>query len=238
MPFTRIHSTTSNSAWHQVRDLQRQFCRALRVAALGVPFYLAKRVNAGAAIQGLVAASMDREFHALCTAGEKLRVTDQARCYNHSGDPRRIMIGRGVVIDGIIQCCERGNISIGDFSFIGRSRIYCAEWVQIGDGVLISDGVAIMDSDLHSRNASQRMAQARSWADGASLDSYSGVRSMKVVIGSHAWIGFGACVLKGVTLGEGCIVGAGSVVTADVPAWTIVAGNPARVIGALADHER
>ncbi len=50
---------------------------------------------------------------------------------------------------------------------------------------------------------------------------------------SRVWIGFNAIVLKGVTLGEGCVVGAGAVVTKDVPPYTVVAGNPARIIKQL-----
>lgn len=52
-----------------------------------------------------------------------------------------------------------------------------------------------------------------------------------VTIGNYAWIGYRAIVLPGLTIGEGAVVGAGSVVTRDVPPWTIVAGNPARKIG-------
>ena len=52
------------------------------------------------------------------------------------------------------------------------------------------------------------------------------------------WIGFNAIVLKGVTIGEGAIVGAGAVVTKDVPAYTIVAGNPAHPIRELTPSER
>jgi maltose O-acetyltransferase len=52
-----------------------------------------------------------------------------------------------------------------------------------------------------------------------------------VVIGDHAWIGYRALVLPGVTIGEGGVVAAGAVVTKDVPPYAIVAGNPARVVG-------
>jgi acetyltransferase-like isoleucine patch superfamily enzyme len=59
-----------------------------------------------------------------------------------------------------------------------------------------------------------------------------------VTIGRNVWIGFDACVLPGVTIGEGAIVGARSVVAADVEPFTIVAGNPARVVRKLTAEER
>jgi acetyltransferase-like isoleucine patch superfamily enzyme len=59
-----------------------------------------------------------------------------------------------------------------------------------------------------------------------------------VKINDRVWIGFNSIILKGVTIGEGGIVGAGSVVTKDVPPYTIVAGNPARVIREIPIDER
>ena len=55
---------------------------------------------------------------------------------------------------------------------------------------------------------------------------------------SKVWIGFNAIILKGVTIGEGAVVGAGSVVTKDVLPWTVVAGNPARLIREISENER
>jgi len=59
-----------------------------------------------------------------------------------------------------------------------------------------------------------------------------------VVLGDYVWIGFGACVLPGVTIGNCCIVGAGAVVTRDVPSNSIMAGVPARILRTLSDTEK
>lgn len=64
------------------------------------------------------------------------------------------------------------------------------------------------------------------------------VNSAPVYIKDKAWIGFNSIILKGVTIGEGAIVGAGSIVTKDVPDWTIVAGNPAKIVRNIPENER
>ena len=58
------------------------------------------------------------------------------------------------------------------------------------------------------------------------------------MICDKSWIGFNSILLKGITIGEGAIIGAGSVVTKDVPPWTIVAGNPAQIIREISLNER
>jgi acetyltransferase-like isoleucine patch superfamily enzyme len=64
------------------------------------------------------------------------------------------------------------------------------------------------------------------------------VRAMPIRIGANVWIGFDCCVLPGVTIGDGAIVGARSVVTQDVEPYTVVAGNPARVVREIDCEER
>lgn len=59
-----------------------------------------------------------------------------------------------------------------------------------------------------------------------------------VTIGNKVWVGFNSIVLCGVAIGEGAVIGAGSVVTRDIPAWTVAAGNPARVIKDIPIHDR
>lgn len=63
------------------------------------------------------------------------------------------------------------------------------------------------------------------------------IAAAPVQIGSHAWIGFNSIILKGVTIGDRSVVAAGSVVTHDVPADTLVGGNPARVLRTIAEPE-
>ena len=119
-------------------------------------------------------------------------------------------------------------ISIGDRCFIGRSTIISASAVTIGDDVLISWGCFIVDHDSHSLDWERRKRDVLAWRMGNK--DWTDVPVRSVVIGDKAWIGFNSIVLKGVSIGERAIVAAGSVVTRDVPAATVVAGNPARVI--------
>jgi acetyltransferase-like isoleucine patch superfamily enzyme len=177
-------------------------------------------------------------FKTIAVCGEGLKVTHRAEIFNHSSNKECIRIGNNVLIDGTLETYRNGKISIGDYSFIGRSRIYSAYNVSIGEFCLISDNVCIMDSNLHPLSATKRAEIAMNWSKGQFPDVYSDIQSDHVVIEDHSWIGFGSAVLKGVNIGKGAIIGAGSVVTKDVPPWTIVAGNPARVIREIPENER
>ena len=169
-------------------------------------------------------------FRASVSGAEGLRVTHRAEILLHGRDAR-VRIGRNAIIDGSLECYDSGRLAVGDNVFIGRSRIYAAHSVTIGDYVLISDAVAVMDSDLHPSDADRRRQIADGTARGVFPDVYTGVKGEPVVIGDDVWIGYGATVLKGVTVGRGAIIGARSVVTVDVPDFAIVAGVPARVMG-------
>ncbi len=171
-------------------------------------------------------------FRASASGGEGLRVTHRAEILLH-GRNACVRIGANAIIDGSLECYDRGRLEVGDNVFIGRSRIYAAHSVKIGDYVLISDAVAVMDSDLHPKDADRRREVADGTARGVFPDVYTDVRGAPVLIGDDVWIGYGATVLKGVTVGRGAIIGARSVVTVDVPDFTIVAGAPARVLGSV-----
>ena len=94
--------------------------------------------------------------------------------------------------------------------------IDCFSGIRIGNGVAISKNVVIRDSDTHQVCG-------------------SGPKTAPIAIGNHVWIGMGAMVLKGVTIGDGAVIAAGSVVTRDVPPATLAGGVPARILRAGID---
>lgn len=141
---------------------------------------------------------------------------------------------------------EGAQVRIGRRTFIGHeTKIIAADRIDIGDDVNIAWAVTVTDHNAHSVDWAKRAsdtgrARADYLAHGGNVSvskDWSNVGIAPVVIADRAWIGFNAIILKGVTVGEGAVVGAGSVVTKDVPPNTIVAGNPARVVRELRAEE-
>lgn len=110
-------------------------------------------------------------------------------------------------------------INIGSGSGFSGTTIGCAENIEIGKDVLVGANSVITDFDWHSMDPMNRN-------DGPKT-------ARKVVIGDRVWIGANCLVLKGVIIGENTVVGAGSIVTTDLPANMICAGNPCKPIRAL-----
>jgi acetyltransferase-like isoleucine patch superfamily enzyme len=148
--------------------------------------------------------------------------------------------GRGgsIVIgdDCMIHCrvdfdASTGTVTIGDRCFVGASHIVCHSGISIGDDVIMSWGVTIVDHNSHDVEWEGRKADVQLWAKGSK--NWAGVKIAPVNIGCKVWVGFGASILKGVEIGEGAVIAAKSVVTRDVPPYTLVAGNPAMVVREL-----
>ncbi|AWF82046.1 acetyltransferase [Microbulbifer sp. A4B17] len=115
------------------------------------------------------------------------------------------------------------SITIGNFVLISPGvRISAAQSIEIGDACMIAANVYISDSDWHGLYNRTRPFRCTS----------------PVRLGNNVWIGDGATICKGVTIGDNSVVGAGSIVTKDVPANTVVAGNPAKPIKSINPKRR
>ena len=144
----------------------------------------------------------------------------------------KLAIGKGSLIACRVDFDHRGGVvSIGSRCFVGASHLVCHTAITIEDDVMISWGVVIVDHDSHSLKMSVRKHDVREWLKGEKSWVDVGIRPVRICKG--AWIGFGASILKGVTIGEGAVVGANSVVTRDVAPYALVVGNPARLVRAL-----
>lgn len=146
--------------------------------------------------------------------------------------------------DCILKCkiifeTNTGHVSIGNGCYIGSVKFISAESIKIGNWVTMAWGITVYDHNSHSLDYRERIndqkQQLADWGSGNFIKNknWAVVDKKAVSIGDYVWVGFDAVVLKGVTIGEGAVVAARSVVTKDVEPWTVVAGNPARVVKRL-----
>jgi acetyltransferase-like isoleucine patch superfamily enzyme len=114
--------------------------------------------------------------------------------------------------------CHEGRVEIGAKTVMGQEcTISAYQRVRIGEQCVIADRAMFIDFD-HGVVEVERPMRLQ------------GIYKRDVEVGSNVWIGYGACILRGVSVGDNAIVGTNSVVTKDVPANAVVAGIPARVI--------
>jgi len=121
-----------------------------------------------------------------------------------------------------------GKIRIGDFVFLNdNTKIWSMDEIRIGNRVLMSYNVMIIDNNSHPLDMFERHKHC--------LDKFADVNidAEKIIIEDDVWIGANCIILKGVRVGQGSIIGAGSVVSKSIPANSSAAGNPAKVIKKL-----
>lgn len=175
-------------------------------------------------------------FYKYAIIGTNFEFGPNASINNESENKERIKIGNSCRINGNIICKSSGKIIIGNFSTIqDHVSIQCLESIQIGHFVGIAERTIVVDNNHHRIEPIERIKHRIRVAPGG--EGYPGngngwelADHKPIVIKDVAWIGSHCRILKGVTIGEGAIVAANSVVTKDVPDYTIVAGNPAKVV--------
>jgi acetyltransferase-like isoleucine patch superfamily enzyme len=176
---------------------------------------------------------------ATCRLQQDAVLGSSARIRNARRDSNKIIVGRHThVLGELFTFAHGGEIILGEWCYVGAgSRIWSASSIIVGDRVLISHSVNIFDSLTHPLRAAERHEQVRQIFQGGHPREIF-LDEKPVRIHDDAWVGAGAIVLRGVTVGKASIVAAGSVVTRDVPSYSIVAGNPAVVVRELSPDER
>lgn len=122
----------------------------------------------------------------------------------------------------IVTRVEGAKITIGDNVGISGATIYARKEITIGDNTNIGGNVKILDNDFHPIEAQARLA-----------DDKTQIGTAPIHIGKNCFIGCNALILKGTTLGDNCVVGAGAVVCGAFDDNCVIAGNPAKVIRKL-----
>lgn len=145
-------------------------------------------------------------------------------------EPSDIALGKRVWLFGTLFSQSGGKISIGDYVKIGMgSRVTSVEKVVIGDYTAIANNTVISDNNNHPINPDYRLyMRQQPENDDSRLWKHS--THAAVVIGKNVWIGDNVRIQKGVSIGDNAVIAANSVVTKDVPANSIAAGNPARIV--------
>ena len=149
-----------------------------------------------------------------------------------------LRVGEGSLFRGVVTFARNGSsMVVGNNTAInGATSFSIASSVEIGSNVLISYECMIMDHDGHSADFENRKNDLPDLLQGRPK-AWEPVKIMPVRIEDSAWIGARCIIMKGVTVGQGAIVAAGSVVTKSVPPFVVVAGNPAREVGKLRPEE-
>lgn len=148
--------------------------------------------------------------------------------------PDGLRIGRHCTMDGVhFDLGREGRVSIGDYCYFTNALLLCELEIRIGSYVVIGWNASVTDTDFHPIAPAERIADAIACSPLGKGRPRPPVVRLPVVIEDNAWIGPNASVLKGVRIGAGAFIEAGSNVVHDVPPKARVMGNPARIIGKM-----
>ncbi|HTL54727.1 MAG TPA: acyltransferase [Candidatus Limnocylindrales bacterium] len=155
-------------------------------------------------------------------------------------DEEGLTIGSGAAVYNgtMFDVGQHGKVRIGTYAVINPAWFICDELIEVGDYSLIAWNVVLMDTYRISLQPSQRRFELQQLPKRSPrrIESPSSARAIRIQ--QNVWIGFDSCVLPGVTIGEGSVIGARSVVASDIPPFTMAAGNPARPIRKFSQEER
>jgi len=150
----------------------------------------------------------------------------------HSDAPDALVIGANCTMDGVhFALGQQGRVQIGDYCYFTNAVLLCELEMRIGNYVVVGWNATIADTDFHPLDPAERIADAIACSPLGQGRPRPEILKRPVIIEDDVWIGPNATILKGVRIGTGAFIEAGSLVTRDVPACARVMGNPAQVIG-------
>lgn len=145
-----------------------------------------------------------------------------------------LAIGADCTLDGVhFAIGEEGKISIGNYCYLTNVVLLCELELRIGNYVVISWNTTLADTDFHPMSPAQRIADAVACSPLGKEQPRPAVVQRAITIEDDVWIGPNATILKGVHIGAGAFIEAGSLVTRDVPPHARMMGNPAQIIGTV-----
>ena len=133
----------------------------------------------------------------------------------------------------IVTRCSNAKIEIGNNVGISGTTIYARKSIYIGDNTCIGGNCKILDNDFHPLEVEKRNLQLEK---NIKDDIDKIIPSKDIYIGKNCFIGCNTIILKGTKLGDGCVVGAGAVVSGEFKEGSVIVGNPAKAIRRLKDE--
>lgn len=149
-----------------------------------------------------------------------------------SKQPDALVIGAHSTMDGVHFAIGRqGRVQIGDYCYFTNAVLLCELELRVGNYVVIGWNTTVADTDFHPLAPAERIADALACSPLSQGRPRPEIAKRSVIIEDDVWIGPNATILKGVRIGAGAWIEAGSLVTRDVPSGSRVLGNPAQIVG-------
>lgn len=158
-------------------------------------------------------------------------------CQGQSGATVALAPSAALYDGAVLVLGPHGEVRLGEYALMASGTVFSEVRVELGSHAMVAWEAVIMDSYLLPLDPEGRRAALTAAATDPCRSLPASGAARPISIGKNVWIGFGACILPGVRIGEGAVVGARAVVVDDVPPFTLVAGNPARVVRILEPSE-
>lgn len=163
--------------------------------------------------------------------GTVITASHAFRRFRSLRDPA-LVIGQSCTMDGVhFAIGKDGVVTIGDYCYFTNATLLCEMELRIGSYVVIGWNASIADTDFHPIEPAERIADAIACSPLANGRPRPDIVRRPVIIEDDVWIGPNATILKGVQIGQGAFIEAGSLITRDVPKGCRVMGNPAQIVG-------